>query len=34
MCLDDQPASHYRVIVAPTGRVRIEDTKRDVALCR
>lgn len=33
VCLHDQPVSNYRVIVAPTGRVRIEDTKRDVALC-
>ncbi|KPW49919.1 Type IV pilus bioproteinsis protein [Pseudomonas syringae pv. antirrhini] len=33
VCLEGQPVSHYRVIVAPTGRVRIEDTKRDVALC-
>jgi len=34
MCLKDQPASRYRVIVAPAGRVRIEDATRETRLCR
>ncbi|KAA8704251.1 GspH/FimT family pseudopilin [Pseudomonas cannabina] len=33
VCASDQPASNYRVIVAPAGRVRIEDTKQEAALC-
>ncbi|WP_024675586.1 GspH/FimT family pseudopilin [Pseudomonas syringae] len=33
VCVKDQPVSRYRVIVAATGRVRIEDTKRETALC-
>ncbi|KPW65406.1 GspH/FimT family pseudopilin [Pseudomonas amygdali] len=30
---NDWPVSNYRVIVAPAGRVRVEDTKIDAALC-
>ncbi|SDW80947.1 type IV fimbrial biogenesis protein FimT [Pseudomonas syringae] len=33
VCANDQPVSNYRVIVAATGRVRIEDTKRQAELC-
>ncbi|QHF05019.1 MULTISPECIES: GspH/FimT family protein [Pseudomonas syringae group] len=33
VCIRDQPVSHYRVIVARTGRVRIEDTKAEAPLC-
>ncbi|MBP1145157.1 type IV fimbrial biogenesis protein FimT [Pseudomonas sp. PvP027] len=33
VCAADQPVSNYRVIVAPAGRVRVEDTKIDAALC-
>ena len=33
MCLRDQARSHYQVIVAPNGRVRVEGSKRAYALC-
>ncbi|WP_122421479.1 GspH/FimT family pseudopilin [Pseudomonas viridiflava] len=33
VCVKDQPVSHYRVIVARTGRVRIDDKKADAPLC-
>ncbi|CAM3265380.1 general secretion pathway protein GspH [Pseudomonas floridensis] len=33
VCVRDQPVSHYRVIVAATGRVRIADRKTESPLC-
>ncbi|GFM87211.1 general secretion pathway protein GspH [Pseudomonas cichorii] len=33
VCVRDQPVSHYRVIVAITGRVRVEDEKIPTDLC-
>lgn len=33
MCVRNQASSHYQVIVAPSGRVRVEDGKRQHALC-
>ncbi|MBA1229948.1 prepilin-type N-terminal cleavage/methylation domain-containing protein [Pseudomonas viridiflava] len=33
VCVRNQPVSHYRVIVAATGRVRIADQKTESPLC-
>ncbi|WP_426115982.1 GspH/FimT family pseudopilin [Pseudomonas sp. DSP3-2-2] len=33
VCLKNQPVSHYRVIMAATGRVRIESREKPEALC-
>jgi type IV fimbrial biogenesis protein FimT len=33
MCMRDQPRSHYQVIVAGNGRVRVDDSKSKQALC-
>lgn len=33
MCLRDQAMSHYQVIVATNGRVRVEDSQSSHALC-
>lgn len=33
VCLKDQPVSHYRVVLALTGRVRIENQEQSEELC-
>jgi type IV fimbrial biogenesis protein FimT len=33
MCMRDQPRSHYQVIVAGNGRVRVDESKGEQALC-